>query len=719
MFRFFIFYGRKSYTCQWYLQSMINNELKNTIRSAYLSLKKQPGFKSRTSQRLMIAEISNTLTDHKNKTRISIVEGPTGTGKTVAYLLACIPIALHLKKKLIITTATIALQEQLIHKDIPNLQNHSQLDFTYDIAKGRGRYLCPSLLAQQLGDNIRQTDFFNDTSAYINELKVLYNAFEKHEWNGDRDTWPSQITNDLWGTVRNDHHGCLAKQCHFFNRCPYFDARKKVNTMDVIIANHDFVLSDINLGGGKLLPDPKDSIYVFDEAHQLPAKAIEHGTAWSSTHSSTAWLDTIEPLLKQIEKMLPNPTIIRHTTTMRSKLIKLTNLLQTANSTLTDLLQSKNHALTDDNKDNIIRFKHGLIPPPLKTIAQPLRNMAITNLLQLETLKDSVSQCVATGELSTANAESITPELGASMTRLENMANLWKYFIADDDISAPPTARWISQQNFQGKTDLRLHAAPVSAAEFLYQHLWQHCYGAVLTSATLTGLDSFDRFRQKSGLSQNDAIRCLKLESPFNYPEVATLWLPWMDCDPTDYAKHTQAITEILPKILAADGGSLVLFASYAQMMDVQQDLPEDWQKKLRVQNTLPKSVLIHQHQASIEAGDGSILFGLNSFAEGIDLPGELCTHVVIAKLPFAVPDSPVEATEREYMQANGGNHFMQVAVPEASTRLVQAVGRLLRKETDYGTVTILDRRLINKVYGKQLLQSLPPMRIQIDQPSK
>jgi len=692
---------------------MLDDELKNTIRSAYLSLKEQQGFKPRTSQRLMIAEISKTLTDHKNK--IAIVEGPTGTGKTMAYLLACIPIALQLEKQLIITTATIALQEQLIHKDIPNLKNYSQLNFTYDIAKGRGRYLCPSLLTQNLGDNIRQTDFFSSESDYINQLKMLYNAFDEHEWNGDRDTWPSQIANDLWDTVRNDHHGCLGKQCNFFKRCPYFDARKKVNTMDVIIANHDLVLSDINLGGGKLLPDPKDSIYVFDEAHQLPAKAIEHGTAWSSTHSSTAWLDTVEPLLKKIEKMLSSPSITRHTTNMRSKLSELANMLQTASSTLTHLLQSKNQALTNDNKDNIIRFKNGHIPDPLKTIAQPLRDIAITNLIQLEALKDSISQSVASGELSTASAETITPELGAAMTRLENMANLWQYFIANDEASAPPTARWISQQSFQGKIDLRLHAAPVSAAEFLYQHLWQHCYGAILTSATLTGLDSFDRFRQKTGLSQNNAIRCLKLESPFNYPEAATLWLPWMDCDPTDNAKHTQSITEILPKILAADGGSLVLFASYAQMMDVQQHLPDDWQKKLLVQNTLPKSVLIQKHQVNIEAGDGSILFGLNSFAEGIDLPGELCTHVVIAKLPFAVPDSPVEATEREYIQANGGNHFMQVAVPEASTRLVQAVGRLLRQETDYGIVTILDRRLITKEYGKQLLQSLPPMRIQID----
>ncbi len=697
---------------------MLDDELKNTIRSAYLSLKEQQqGFKPRTSQRLMIAEIGKTLTHHKN--RIAIIEGPTGTGKTMAYLLASIPIALQLEKQLIITTATIALQEQLTHKDIPNLQKYSQLDFTYDIAKGRGRYLCPSLLARNLGDNIRQTDFFSNENDYINQLKKLYHAFEKHKWSGDRDTWPSQIANDLWDTVRNDHHGCLGKQCHFFKRCPYFDARKKVNTMDVIIANHDLVLSDINLGGGKLLPDQKSSIYIFDEAHQLPAKAIEHGTAWSSTHSRTAWLDAIEPLLKKIEKILPNPTIMRHTTTVRNKLAELASLLQTANNTVSHLLHSKNQALTNDNKDNIVRFKRGHIPDSLKSIAQPLRNIAITNLLQLEALKELVSQRVANGELSIANAETITPQLGSSMTRLENMANLWQYFIADDEPSAPPTARWISQQNFQGKIDLRLHAAPVSAAEFLYLHLWQHCYGAVLTSATLTALGSFDRFRQKIGLLQNSAIRCLKLESPFNYPEAATLWLPWMDCDPSDYAKHTQAITEILPKILAADGGSLVLFASYAQMMDVQQHLPDDWQKKLLVQNTRPKSVLIHQHQANIEADQGSILFGLNSFAEGIDLPGELCTHVVIAKLPFAVPDSPVEATEREYMQANGGNHFMQVAVPEASTRLVQAIGRLLRKETDYGIVTILDRRLINKEYGKQLLQSLPPMRIQIDQPPK
>jgi len=204
------------------------------------------------------------------------------------------------------------------------------------------------------------------------------------------------------------------------------------------------------------------------------------------------------------------------------------------------------------------------------------------------------------------------------------------------------------------------------------------------------------------------------IDSPFDYAAAARLTIPKMNCDPGNAAAHTDAIISWLPKLIDPAEATLVLFSSRRQLQEVLDGLKAPWREHVLNQDDYQKAQLLTYHRQRIDKGQPSIIFGLASFAEGVDLPGDYCRHVVIAKIPFAVPNDPIEATLSQWLQQQGKNPFMTLSVPEAAFRLVQATGRLLRSETDSGRITILDERLVNKFYGKAILDSLPPYRREI-----
>lgn len=264
----------------------------------------------------------------------------------------------------------------------------------------------------------------------------------------------------------------------------------------------------------------------------------------------------------------------------------------------------------------------------------------------------------------------------------------------------------------QELVDLALSCSPVLAAQTLIEHLWGRCAGAVLTSATLSALGTFDVLAMRAGLPAHTVYH--RIGSPFDYANAATLTIPRLNCDPSDARAHTAAIVHLLPQVLDPAQASLVLFSSRRQMLDVLEAIPESWRQRILCQDDYQKSQLLELHRGRVDAGEGSVIFGLASFAEGVDLPGRYCEHVLIAKIPFAVPNDPIEATLAQWVQQQGKNPFMTLSVPEASFRLVQAVGRLLRSESDTGRVTVFDERLVSKFYGKSIMDSLPPFAREI-----
>ncbi len=271
-------------------------------------------------------------------------------------------------------------------------------------------------------------------------------------------------------------------------------------------------------------------------------------------------------------------------------------------------------------------------------------------------------------------------------------------------------ARWLTLAESGSFYDIEANASPILAAETLRRNLWNVAYGVLVTSATLTALGTFDRYRMRAGLPRN-AVTAV-VPSPFHHAEAGVLRVPDLKADPRNAAEHTAAIIRELPELVKGARGSLVLFSSRKQMQEVFDGLDRDWRKRVFIQGNLSKQETLNKHKSRVDDGEDSVLFGLASFAEGVDLPGAYCEHVVIAKIPFAVPDDPVEAALAEWIEARGGNPFMEIAVPDASLRLVQACGRLLRTEQDRGTITLLDRRVVTQRYRQgypQCIAAVPP----------
>lgn len=258
-------------------------------------------------------------------------------------------------------------------------------------------------------------------------------------------------------------------------------------------------------------------------------------------------------------------------------------------------------------------------------------------------------------------------------------------------------------------SDYEVCSSPILAARTLEHRLWNHCFGAVVTSATMTALGRFDRFMMRAGTPV--AASYASVPSPFNFTEAAELHIPAGAVDAGKAQEHTAQLIRDIPELLTDSEASLVLFSSRRQMMEVYESLPSRWRELILLQDDYSKQKLLDMHRQRIDDSQGSVIFGLASFAEGIDLPGRYCAHVVIAKLPFSVPDDPVEASLAEWIEQRGGNPFMEITVPDASLRLIQACGRLLRTEQDTGKITLLDKRVITRRYGKAILSSLPPYR--------
>lgn len=273
-------------------------------------------------------------------------------------------------------------------------------------------------------------------------------------------------------------------------------------------------------------------------------------------------------------------------------------------------------------------------------------------------------------------------------------------------------ACWLRLDDSGGNVDISINASPIQAAELLRDVLWGSCYAAVVTSATLRALGSFQTLQRETGIP--DFAHFMAVAGAFDYQQAAVIRVPGDAVEGNAVEQHSRDIIDRFDTLVEPRCGTLVLFSSRRQMEQVYDELSDDLQKNILIQGQYSNREMVRLHKERIDQGRTSVLMGLASFAEGVDLPGDYCRHVVIAKLPFAVPDDPLHEALSEWIEDRGGNSFFDIALPIASLRLIQACGRLLRTESDTGTVTILDKRLITKRYGAQLLNALPPFRREV-----
>ncbi|AQR65001.1 ATP-dependent DNA helicase DinG [Aquaspirillum sp. LM1] len=709
---------------------MLTDAEKDAIRHHYQAIGKSlPGFRPRSAQRQMLACVAQAFARSKVREgdalperegeSIVVVEGPTGVGKSLAYLLAGCVMAKSRGKKLVISSATIALQEQLVNRDLPFVLQHSELDASFALAKGRGRYLCPYRLYQHTAESAQAELLAPDPSMLLwnhkpekrelEQLKRMADAFYYRRWDGDRDAFDESVEDRLWSRVTNDRHGCLKSACPNRSECPFYLARDQLDTVDIVVSNHDLLLADAAMGGGVILPPPIDTFYCIDEAHQLAKKAINQFAADHNVQQTLWWLDKLDATVGRCEGLIGRaellvPQALDAATGCAQALGELAQIL----TPIERLLPSSQEAEPTWLLDN------GELPEALAGVAANLNVSAATLLKQLNAVQDALTEARRDKSDQGALIDQLASELGFFIARAEPFAAVWALMCSVPPEGAPPIAKWITtRNNSNNRRDWQVSASPVSAAADLANSLWRQAAGALLTSATLRSLGSFDLLLAQTGLKWLGQTECVALESPFDFQRQGELYLPAMLASPKDAPAHTAEIAKLLPTLIdpQAPLGTLVLFTSRRQMQEVFDSLGEPLSACILVQGSLPKSVLLARHAERLAQQQASVIFGLDSFAEGLDLPGEACVQVILAKLPFAMPDDPVGLTLSQWIESRGGNPFIEITVPEASIKLIQAVGRLIRTESDYGRVTILDNRLLRQAYGKKLLAALPPFR--------
>jgi len=685
---------------------VLSDELKAQIRDSFIALKSDMSdFNVRPSQNKMIAEISKTLCgDYPDSNKILCVEAPTGTGKTFAYLLSGIAIAKANKKKLIVSSANVALQEQLLLKDIPEAQKYCQVDFEYALVKGRSRYVCIRNLINLCEDSATDSTLFDSSLLFdeppgkyqLEEMAELLEDYSAKKWNGEIDDLMRTPDHTIWQKINCNRFTCTAKSCEFYQDCAFFKARKQITKADVIVANHDLVLADLATGN-TVLPDVDDSIFIFDEAHHLSSKALSHfslstGTEFIKTSIRQA-KGVSDQMCKLTEQDLPDINIKQ----IDDYLSDLSTLLKTL-----------------DFDEDIYLFDQGMVDQPIKDISKNLF-ISISNIQnKFCALRESWTDYLKIKVIDKSIGDPINTASGECEQHLSSIVELLSSFLKSDDSTQSPHSRWIEKNTLANKkTNYSLYSAQTDISGNLDALIWSKATGVILTSATLSSLGSFDRLNKQLGLKKPEN-QYLRLPSPFEFDQVDFI-IAKFKFNPTQVFEHTKEVASQLLKRLNAQEGSLVLFASNKQMQMVADMVESKLDCDLFIQGEYPKKTILEKHMTLRKQGQGSIIFGLDSFAEGVDLKGDNLTHVVIVKLRFSVPTSPIDKTLADYLQSQNRNPFMEISLPDASLRLIQACGRLIRTETDTGKITIFDNRLTTKFYGKQLLAALPGYNIVVE----
>jgi ATP-dependent DNA helicase DinG len=685
----------------------LTEALKAGIRDAYVQLQANtPGFMTRRSQSQMIGVVSRALATGG----VGVVEAPTGVGKSLGYLTAGVPIALASKKKLVISTGTVALQSQLVERDIPNFLKATGLQATVALAKGRTRYLCTRNAAEAQGEGAQDSMFgdevlLNDRPLAPIEMDIaerLTKAFIDGKWNGDLDAAPETVSTGLRMRITTPASACAGRRCAYSTQCPVLRARSDVRDAQIVVTNHALLLSALSIGesdtGQPLIAPPSEMLLVLDEGHHIGNVAIDQGAANLPLEEMAKRTGRLQILIAgayravdkdKIANLLPNEAI--------EVAARVAKLLKGFFATVAQSWQPQ-----ADEREPLWRAANGRLPPAWMPAIEELADDTRT---LLNWVTAATSQ-VAKGKPDDPARERLQRNLAMAQEMIEQQYALWAGWKREDKDGAPPMARWITQSR---DGDYILHCSPVSAAQVLRKLLWDEVDSVVMTSATLTGGGDFQSLAIDNGIPEDAEM--VSLASPFDLPNQAELIVPAFPATPDERERHPIEVAKYLARELDWSKGSIVLFTSRWKMEKVATLMPAELRKTVLVQGEGAKQKMIDEHLRRTAAGEGSVLFGLNSFGEGLDLPGEACTTVVITQVPFAVPTDPQTSTLSEWFESRGLNSFNLIAIPHALRTLTQFSGRLIRTSQDTGRVIILDSRLLTRRYGKRIIDALPPFK--------
>ncbi|PIY27625.1 MAG: ATP-dependent DNA helicase DinG [Comamonadaceae bacterium CG_4_9_14_3_um_filter_60_33] len=686
------------------------------------------GFRVRAGQRDMAQRIANSLHDvtlgdqPEPHSAVAVVQAGTGVGKSAAYLSTTVALALARKTRVVVSTATVALQEQLMTKDLPALAAVLETPFVYALAKGRGRYVCKLKLERLAGpagadaaELFESDDEANPPPAAstfqptrgavwqdpierrINLYETLVSALAAGQWDGDRDSLAEQPESSDWSTVAAERHTCTARHCPRFSSCSYYQARLQLAQAQVIVANHDLVLASL---GMKALPELDNCLVVFDEGHHLPAVALDQFSS-AMDLSGLRWLDKLPKVLIEVADKI-GMALAQDVTTLAQQL--KTALLEAGRLAL-ELVRG-----TSTGYDTVFRFKDGVVPEVMLEPFKQIHDQAAALSDALEALGAELKLRAKEDPAQAANCSVQYARLGQMAPKLNSVVTTSAQWLSSDE---PPLAKWLKSDTSSGLVFLSAHACPIVPGDLLRRHLWNQVRGAVVTSASLTTCGSFDFFLSETGLADLPQVSTLAVDSPFDYRTQGQLIVADTAADPKQVDLYTtQMVAALLADLRGVPHGALVLFTSRVQMQAAVGALDAVLQELVLVQGQMARTRLLGIHQARVESGFASVIFGLQSFGEGLDLPGLLCETVFIAKLPFSPPSDPVEEARAEWLKRAGRDPFNELVVPATGIKLLQWTGRAIRCETDQARVICYDKRLLSMAYGRRMLQGLPPYAV-------
>ena len=662
------------------------------------------GFEYRKEQIALIEKIIEVF----NTNKYLIAEAGTGTGKSLAYVLPSV----FLGEKVIISTNTKALQDQLFLKDIPLLEDILEKKISVGLAKGKGNFIC---LRRQRGYLEDLAKFNSEEIEYLNEMKKGVEGTEKEYEDMPRGLFSKISCDDV----------CQRKNCSHFEECFYYKNKKKLQAADVIVCNHHLLACDLALRESSenfetSLVLPAANYLVVDEAHNIEDIFIKSFTS-SLSKKGLEWifsrLYSVKSKQGVIAKLHQNSDDLNIDDRQKfNEIVKF--FVDDFESRLMAMIYNFNQVADYIKKIGESRFstKYRVKPSIAKSqrwiiaVVNKLHNIdaeLISILTKLEMMGSLVS-------LKSDNDEKngfLLLEFEKIRTSIEKFSSLIGRFV---DCEADRDVRWI--EVFDETNNIKFNITPIDISQHLNNTLYHIFRSVVFTSATLSTNKNFDYISKKLGLTllEEETRDSIILDSPFDYKKNSSIIIPKISENPNskDYTKRVSPI--IKDFCLELGGKTFVLFTSFSMLTSVFTQIKND----LIRSGITPLSQAEHNKETLVEKFkkmDKSVLFGTSTFWEGVDIRGDQLQCVIIPKLPFMVPSEPIVEAKMEMIEEQGGTSFFDFMLPEAAIKLKQGFGRLIRSKVDRGVVVFLDNRLYSKGYGKQLLNSLPDSPVVVD----
>ena len=675
-------------------------------------------FEVRREQYEMAKFIENSMNENKKL----IVEAGTGTGKTIAYLLPTLLYAIENNLKVIVSTNTINLQEQLVNKDIPLLKKIINEDFNYQIVKGRGNYLCKRKLY-----NIDVTEKETDTEEEKAEKNIIRNLID---WDknvtrtGDRNELKYEISNSIWEKVNSEVDMCKGVKCPHYSKCHFFKARKNVADATLLIVNHHMFFADLAIRNQtgfytnySILPNY--DIVVFDEAHNIEDTARNYFTFETSKISFGRLMGNIYN--RRVVNSSNGGAIIRLMTYLNESLSseeyeKVDELKEDAIAELNvfydkgiDIFDKLIYLFSENNNNREIKIN--IDKQKMES------NKAFREVMEINSqFKESYGNLVIRinkflNTVSNYNLEDKEGFLFEFSRYYERLKQYYKKFEFILEGKEEGYVYWANVTTI--RPNVKLYATPFDISDELNDNLFTKMDRMVFTSATLAVDNKFDYYKKSIGLMKENRRKIDEriVKSPFDYEKQMKVYIPEDALDPTNI-EFLRDLEEFIEGVIKnTKGHCFLLFTSYSALNFLYNQLKSHFSEKeytLIKQNDFPRHEMIEIFKNS----KNPILFGTDSFWEGVDVQGEQLQSVIITKLPFKVPNDPVTEAIIENIRKNGQNPFNDYQVPQAVIKFKQGVGRLIRSKTDSGNIIILDNRIIKKMYGKKFLSALPRNKV-------